>query len=84
MKHIFLMMKSSIIILDKKKTENNYKILYEITNRIQNTNKLVEPHKIIKVKGYEEMIDITKFGEEYAQTKGGSKKYIKKTSRENT
>ena len=68
---------STIKILDKKKTENNYKILYEITNGIQNTNKLVEPHKIIKVKGYEEMIDITKFGEEYAQTKKEIKEIYK-------
>ena len=55
---------SSIIILDKKKEESNYKILFDITNGIANTNKLVEPHKIIKVNGYEEMINITKFGEE--------------------
>ena len=64
MKHIFLMMKSSIIILDKKKTENNYKILLDMMKRIENTNKLIELHKIIKQKGYEEMIDISKYGEE--------------------
>ena len=64
MKHIFLMMKSSIIILDKKKTENNYKILLDMMKGIENTNKLIELHKIIKQKGYEEMIDISKYGEE--------------------
>ena len=58
------MMKSSIIILDKKKTENNYKILLDMMKRIENTNKLIELHKIIKQKGYEEMIDISKYGEE--------------------
>ena len=68
---------SSIIILDKKKTESNYKILFDITNGIANTNKLVEPHKIIKVNGYEEMIDITKFGEEYARTKKEIKEIYK-------
>ena len=31
---------------------------------IENTNKLIELHKIIKQKGYEEMIDISKYGEE--------------------
>jgi len=44
--------KTSIIILDKKKTESNYKILYDITHGIDNTNTLTEPHKIIKTKGY--------------------------------
>ena len=58
------MMKSSIIILDKKKTENNYKILLDLMKGIENTNKLIELHKIIKQKGYEEMIDISKYGEE--------------------
>ena len=58
------MMKSSIIILDKKKTENNYKILLDMMKGIENTNKLIELHKIIKLKGYEEMIDISKYGEE--------------------
>ena len=64
MEHIFLMMKSSIIILEKKKTENNYKILLDMMKGIENTNKLIELHKIIKQKGYEEMIDISKYGEE--------------------
>ena len=58
------MMKSSIIILDKKKTENNYKILLDMMKGIENTNKLIELHKIIKQKRYEEMIDISKYGEE--------------------
>ena len=58
------MMKSSIIILDKKKTENNYKILLDMMKRIENTNKLIELHKIIKQKEYEEMIDISKYGED--------------------
>ena len=64
MEHIFLMMKSSIIILDKKKTENNYKILLDMMKGIENTNKLIELHKIIKQKGFEEMIDISKYGED--------------------
>ena len=68
---------SSILILNKKKTENNYKILLDITKGIDNTNKLIEPHKIIKVKEYEEMIDITKYGEEYAQTKKEIKEIYK-------
>ena len=68
---------SSILILDKKKTENNYKILLDIIKGIDNTNKLIEPHKIIKVKEYEEMIDITKYGEEYAQTKKEIKEIYK-------
>ena len=60
---------TSIKILDIKKTEQNYKILNDITNGKDNSNQLIEPHKIIKVNGYEELVDIKKFGEEYVKMK---------------
>ena len=41
----------------------------DITKGKNNSNQLIEPHKIIKVNGYEELVDIKKFGEEYVKMK---------------
>lgn len=62
-----------ITIIDKKKAALNYEVLYDIIKNGRSNNSLVEPHKKIEVKGYEEHIDIVRFGEEYARLKKEAK-----------